>query len=137
MKRCWIEYTAEWRRGPMTFWVHRAADGEPWHCAREFDPPSPAPVPGRGYPFFFVELDGFTFQFASLDELEFCVARIGQRHLPDTDRETAGRSGPGAYWQNKLPKSTLSWRYRQKAVRYLARCRAEFARALAQREVSR
>jgi hypothetical protein len=131
MKRHWIEYTETWRHGPMTFWVHRAADGEPWYRARQFDPPPPPPVPGRGFPFFFVELDGFTFQFASLEEIDFCIARLGQRHLPDTTAETCDVSGPGAYWQNRLPREVLSWRYRQKAVKYLARCRAEFARALA------
>ncbi|MBI1914645.1 MAG: hypothetical protein HYS12_07890 [Planctomycetes bacterium] len=131
MKRYWIEYTETWRRGPMTFWVHRATDDEPWYRARQFAPPAPPIVPGQGYPYFFVEVDGFTFEFASLDEIDFCIARLGQRHLPDTEPETHGVSGPGAYWQNKLPKGVLSWRYRQKAVKYLAKCRAEFARSLA------
>ena len=131
MKRCWIEFTDTWRRSPMTLWVHRAVDGEPWYRAQRFDPPAPRPVPGRGYPYFFIELDGFTFEFASLDELDFCIARLGQRHLPDTEPETQGVSGPGAYWQNKLPKGVLSWRYRRKAVKYLATCRGEFERSLA------
>jgi len=115
----------------MTFWVHRAADGKPWYRAQRFDPPAPRPLPGRGYPYFFVELNGFTFEFASLDEIDFCIARLGHRHLPDTGPETSGVSGPGAHWQNKLPKETLTWRYRQKAVKYLAKCRAEFERSLA------
>jgi hypothetical protein len=131
MKRCWIEFTETWRHGPMTFWVHRAADGKQWYRARQFNPPAPLPVPGRGYPFFFVEVDGFVFEFASLDELDFCIARLGLRHLPDSEPETHDVSGPGAYWQNKLPKAVLSWRYRQKAVKYLAKCRAAFERTLA------
>ena len=115
----------------MTFWVHRAADGEPWYRAQRFDPPAPHVVPGRGYPYFFVELDGFTFEFASLEEIDFCIARLGQRHLADTEPETRGVSGPGAYRRNRLPKSVLSWRYRQKAVKYLAKCREEFGKSLA------
>ena len=131
MKRRWIEFADTWRRSPMTFWVHHAADGKPWYSAQRFDPPAPQPVPGKGYPYFFVELDGFTFEFASLDEVDFCISRLGQRHLPDTKAETRGVSGPGAYWQNKLPKGVLSWRYRQKAVKYLTTCRGEFERFLA------
>ncbi len=130
MKRYWIEFTDSWRRGPMTFWVHRAADGKPWHRAQRFNPPVPRLVPSQGYPYFIVELDGFTFEFASLYEIDFCIARLGQRHLPNTERETRGISGPGAYWQNKLPKEALSWRYRQKVVKYLAKCRMKFEQAL-------
>jgi hypothetical protein len=92
-------------------------------------------MPGRGYPYFLVEVDGFTFQFASLDEIDFCMARLGERHLPDTGPEADGLSGPGAYWQNRLPKQVLSWRYRQKAIKYLSRCRAQFARELAEQKV--
>lgn len=132
MKRCWIEYTDKWRHSPMTFWVHHAADGEPWYRARHFDPPAPRIVPGRGYPYFFVEFDGFTFQFASLEEMDFCIARLCQRHLPDTTPETVGITGPNAHWQNRLPKAVLSWRYRQKAVKYLAKCRMTFTRSLAE-----
>lgn len=136
MKRGWIEYTDSWRRGPMTFWVHHAADGAPWYSAQRFTPPAPRVIPGRGYPYYFVEVDGFTFEFASLAELNFCVARLGQRHLPDTEPETQGQSGPSPYWQNKLPKAVLSWRYRQKAVKYLHKCREEFARELASQGVT-
>jgi hypothetical protein len=114
----------------MTFWVHHSADEEPWYRARQYDPPAPDVVPGRGYPYFFVEVDGFTFQFASLAEIDFCLACLGQRHLPDTGPETQGRTGPGAYWQNKLPKAVMSWRFRQKAVKFLAHCREEFAKEL-------
>jgi hypothetical protein len=131
MKKCWIEFTATWRHSPMTFWVHRASDGVPSYRARRFDPPAPRPVPGRGYPYFFVELDGFTFEFASLDEIDFCMARLGERHLRDTQSETRGVSGAGSYWQNKLPKTVLSWRYRRKAVKYIAKCRTTFERVLA------
>jgi hypothetical protein len=131
MKRGWIEYGESWRRGPMTFWVHQADDGQPWHDAERFEPAAPRAIPGRGYPYYLVEIDGFTFEFSSLAEIDFCIARLGQRHLSDTEPETRGRSGPGAYWQNKLPKSVLSWRYRQKAVKFLSKAREEFEKELA------
>src|SRR5438445_9106088 len=131
MRRSGIEYAENWRGGPMTFWVHQAADGQPWHEAERFEPPAPRAVPGRGYPFYFVEMDDFTFEFASLAEIDFCIARLSQRHLPDTTAETRGRSGPGAYWQNQLPKSVLSWRYRQKAVKFLGKARKDFEKELA------
>jgi hypothetical protein len=130
MKRSWIEYSKEWRQSPMSFWVHRATDGKAWHQAKEFNPAMPRPVAGLGYPYFFVECDGFIFEFASLDEIDACVARLSQRHLPDTEQEAKGMSGPGAFWQNKLPKSVLSWRYREKAVKYLRQCRELFTRSL-------
>ena len=131
MKKCWIEFTEKWRHSPMTYWVHRPADGKRWFRAQAFEPPLPLPVPGRGYAYFFVELDGFTFEFASLKEIDFCIARLGQRHLPETAQEIQAVCGPGGYWQNKLPKDVLSWRYRQKAVKYLGTCRGEFERSLA------
>ena len=39
MKRHWIEYQETRPTCPMTFWVHREADGKPWYEAEEFDPP--------------------------------------------------------------------------------------------------
>ncbi len=128
MKSYRIEYTASWQRGPMTFWVHAEADGRPWHQAEVFDPPAPGPVPGKGYPRFFVEVGGFTFEFASLAELDVCVATLSRKALPATDRETQARgTGPSPHWLNRLPPGTHSWRYRQKAVKVLREAREHFA----------
>jgi hypothetical protein len=127
MKNFRIEYTEEWQRGPMTFWVHIEADGRPWYEATVFTPAAPSPIPGKGYPRFFVEVDGFTFEFASLDELEVCIDTLSQKLLPSTQCETQIRgTGPGKHWLNRLPAGTHSWRYRQKAVKVLRKAREDF-----------
>ena|SRR5208283_983139 len=127
MKRYRIEYTSEWHRGPMTFWVHIETDGRPWHQADLFDPPAPRPVPGKGFPCYFVEVDGFTFEFSSLHELEVCIETLSKKVLPATDRETQARgTGPVQHWLNRLPPGTHSWRYREKAVQVLREAHDHF-----------
>lgn len=124
MKQYRVQYTREWTKGPMTFWVHIEADGQPWYRASRFDPPAPPPVPGRGYPYFLVEVDGFTFEFASLHELDACVRTLSQKMLPSTDRETtARRTGPSRHWMNRMPGWTHPWRYRAKAIKVLQEAR--------------
>ena len=131
MKTFRNEYTEHWRRGPMTFWVHVEADGRHWREAKESNPPAPRPVPGKGYPYYFVEVDGFTFEFASLDEMDVCIETLSQKLLPSTQRETNARgTGPSPHWLNRLPAGTHSWRYRKKAVGVLREARERFAAAL-------
>jgi hypothetical protein len=127
MKRYYVCYTDEWKRGPMTFWVHIEADGHPWYMAERFLPPVPAPVPGKGFPYFFVEVDRFTFEFASLQELDVCIDTLSKKMLPSTHRETQARStGPGKHWLNKMPGWTHPWRYRVNAVKVLREARQHF-----------
>lgn len=115
----------------MTFWVHIEADGKAWYAAEKFDPPAPKPVPGRGWPVYFVEFDGFTFRFASLAELAVCVAILSRKVLPTTRQLSAERgttAGPNSHWLSRMPKGTKSWRYRERAVRYLLEARENFVR---------
>lgn len=116
----------------MTPWVHYAADGGPWYVATAYDPPSPGPVGGKGYPLYFVEVDGFTFEFASLHELEVCADVLSRKVLPATYIfEYKGRPYySNQHWLSRLPGKTKSWRYREQAVRVLAQARAAFAREL-------
>jgi hypothetical protein len=115
----------------MTFWVHIPVyEGSRKHPVR-YEPPMPKPVPGRGWPLFLVEQDGFTFRFSSLAELDVCVATLSQKLLPTTRRlsEIDGRgAGPNGHWLSRLPKGTKSWRYREKAVRSLLTARGDFVR---------
>ena len=115
----------------MTFWVHIEADGKAWYAAEKFDPPAPKPVPGRGWPVYFVEFDGFTFRFASLAELaaasppshvRFC------RQYRQLSVERGTTAGPNSHWLSRMPKGTKSWRYRERAVRYLLEAREDFVR---------
>ncbi|MDQ3904101.1 MAG: hypothetical protein M3300_01295 [Actinomycetota bacterium] len=128
MKRYWIEYTPTRTTSPMTYWVHVPTDGRPWYQAAMFAPPLPRGIGGKGYPLYAVEIDGFTFRFASLAELRVCITTLGQKHLPTTIRLSAGRggAGPNSHWLSRLPKETKSWRYREQAVRYLQKALADF-----------
>jgi hypothetical protein len=82
MKRHWIEYAETWTPGPMTYWVHVEAKSD----ASKLNPPAPAPIPGKGFPVYYVEVDGFTFQFASLDEMRVCIDTLGNKLLPNSLR---------------------------------------------------
>ena len=116
----------------MTFWVHRPVVGKHFTEAEVFEPPLPAVVGGKGYPLFWVEVDGFTFQFASLAELNVCITTLGQRHLPTTRRlsQEHGGAGPNGHWLSRLPGWTKSWRYRERAVAYMERALLDFSEQL-------
>ncbi len=131
MKRHWIEYQETKPNCPMTYWVHREVDGKPWHAAEEFDPPRQKAVPGRGYPVFKVEFDGFTFEFASLAEIRVCTKTLQKKLLPrtiDLSRERGTTLGPNSHWLSRLPADVMPWRYREKAVTYLRKALNEFER---------
>lgn len=132
MERWWIEYRERWTCGPMTPWVHYAADGGSWYLARAYDPPSPGPVGEKGYPLYFVECDGFTFEFASLHELDVCVEVLSRKVLPATYLfEYKGQPYySNSHWLSRLPAKTKPWRYRERAARMLMQARAAFAREL-------
>jgi hypothetical protein len=132
MKRHWIEYTPEQPEGPMTYWVHREADGKDWFHAKVFDPPRQPAIVGRGYPLFLVEIDGVTLRFTSLAELQVCIETLGQKLLPTTRALTAARGSLALnhHWLSRLPRSARPWRYREKAVRYLSRAAEAFEKAL-------
>ena len=130
VKRYYIRYTEEWERAPMSFWVHPAMDGRRRYRAPASEPPLPKPVPGKGYPRYYVELDDFVFEFASLAEIDTRIATLSRKHLPSTDRETSERgTGPGSHWLNKLPGRTRSWRFRSRAIKYLREARKAFETA--------
>ncbi len=127
MKRHYVTYTERWEPGPMRYWVHQPADGDPAYRSMAFEPPVPGPIPGKGYPHYHVEVDGFTFEFASLDELDACTELLSRKHLPSTYRLTREtRSGPNSHWLSRLPGNVKSWRYREKATEYMRRARHDF-----------
>ncbi len=131
MKRHYVTYTERWEPSPMWYWVHRPADGNPPYRSTTFEPPLPGPVPGKGYPRYHVEIDGFTFTFASLHELDACAELLSRKHLPSTYRLTRDSvSGPGSHWLSKLPSNVKSWRYREKATEYMRRARRDFERGV-------
>jgi len=98
-----------------------------------FDPPRPARM-RLGYPLFRVEYNGFTFSFASLNELRRCIDVLGQKNLPRPSelarRRSASRGRANSHWLSRLPSTVKSWRYRQGAVDYLSKALLTFERAL-------
>ena len=125
MKRHWIEYCPTRTLCPMTYWVHREADGKLWYESQAHDPPLETAVPGKGYPLFFVKYRDFTFIFASLAEIRVAIDTLGRKLLPTTIRLTeergagVGRIGPNRHWLSRLPAPVTAWRYREPAVAYL------------------
>ena len=121
----------------MTSWVHRAVDGSARREATDFEPPLQPVVPGRGYPRFHVELDGFTFRFASLAELRECMRVLGQRVLPTSlalSEAWGTGAGPNSHWLSRLPATVTPWRYRERAVRYLGKARLAFEKEIGSAE---
>ena len=134
MKNRWITFTDKWQPSPLSYWVHVESDGRPWHAAAEFDPPLPRPVPGQGFARYYIEFDGCTFEFASLDELRTCIATLRQKLLPTTIRlsqDRGGEMGPNSHWLSRLPAKTKPWRYRERAVAYMEKSLAHFQREVA------
>jgi hypothetical protein len=127
MKRHWIEYAETWTPGPMTYWVHVEAKSDP----AKLSPPAPAPIPGKGFPVYYVEVDGFTFQFASFDEMRVCIDTLGNKLLPNSLRLAQERGGdPNEHWLRKMPEHTRPWRYRERAVKFLAKALGAFQKRI-------
>lgn len=142
MKHWWIEYYQEWTESQMTYWVHLPVDGLFWNrpddsCSfwdqsRQFEPPLPQPIFGKGYPIYFVTVGYFTFQFSSLHELDKCVETLAQKVLPPTIRTDHGiQCYANKHWLSRLPGNVKSWRYRQQAIKVLIKARASFIKELA------
>lgn len=120
----------------MSFWVHASADGRPWYAARSFTPPV-GPVPGKGYPRFFVEIEKSSLYFASLWEMREFIQTLAKRVLPtsrvEANRHFAGQGtvyAPGGHWLSRIPPALLPWRRRQRAVQYLSHAYAEFQQTI-------
>ena len=60
MKRHWIEDTESRTHGPMPPWVHIPSQADP----TRLNPFAPAWIQGKGYPVYYIEIDGFTIQSA-------------------------------------------------------------------------
>jgi len=79
MKKHWIDIQDTQPYCPMTSWVYRSVDGKPWFEAQTFEPPKQTSVPGKGFPVFKVECDGFTFEFSSIAEIHVCIETLSKR----------------------------------------------------------
>ena len=132
MKRHWIEYHPTAPTTPMTPWVHRPTNGQPFYTAHAFDPPRPGPIGDRGYALYLVTVRDVTLEFSSLDELRHGIAVLERKLLPRlqdlaaTVRAHAGRAN--AHWLSRLPSALKPWRVREPTVAYLRQALADWER---------
>ena len=135
MKRRWISYSPTRVYSPMTYWVHREADGQPWNRSSHHQPPLQPALPGRGFPEFHVEYRDFVFSFASLEELRACIDVLGGKVLPSTLKLTGDRGGevgPNTHWLSRLPSRVLPWKHRQPLVAYMRESLSAFEQEVGQ-----
>ena len=128
MKKATVVYRETYRSTPVSFWAHRHLDGESWSAATRFDPPLPAPVPGKGWAQLLVQFDGVELAFSSPAELDQVIDVLSRNPLPTTRRlsELRGTTrGPNAHWLSRLPSSAKPQGFRRRLVTYLARVRPE------------
>jgi hypothetical protein len=132
-----VRYRIEWREGyartPYTPWAHINLDPEtPWTRSRQFDPPLPPPVPGKGHAMLVVEVEGFAFTFASLAELAHVAEVLGRQKYVTVGalvREHVARHGShrGSYiddhWLTRLPRWVRSLRERRRIAQGLEMAR--------------
>ena len=131
MRKSWIEYVSQPTRSPMTYWVHQARGS----AAAENVAPRPIEnfgqprVVGKGYALFNVEFNGLHLVFATLREIEVCIAVLEQKHLPrtiDLARQHGSGHGPNSHWLSRLPARVKPWRYRSRLTTYLKRALVDF-----------
>ncbi|KAA5539986.1 hypothetical protein [Adhaeribacter rhizoryzae] len=128
MKDFAIEYSSSWQDNPMAYWVHIEQDNQHWHEAEHFIPPAPERDLRGLYKIYKVKIDGFTFKFSSLEQLEHCIEILSMGSLPITSelcKKRPGNEEANEHWLCTLPSQVKSRRYRQKAVKYLRKVRGE------------
>jgi len=128
MKKAAVVYLDEYQATPVSFWVHRHLDADAWVNAKQFDPPLPAPVPGRGWAQFVVEFDGLEVRFSSSAELDHFIDVLSRNPLPTTRRLANLRGttlGPNAHWLSRLPARAKPQDFRRRLVAYLQSVRPE------------
>ena len=128
MKKASVVYLEKYAATPLSFWVHRHLDADDWANAKQFDPPLPGPVPGRGWVQLLVEFDGVEVQFSSSAELDHFLDILSRNPLPTTRRlsELRGTTlGPNGHWLSRLPSRAKPNDFRRRLVAYLQRVRPD------------
>jgi hypothetical protein len=115
MKIYQVVYSDKYDPSPVTYWVHQLS------LPKAVTYPYPEPIPGKGYYNILVELDGFVWRFASVEELFHVIQTLGKRNLdnPAQLSRTKKITNPTEHWLAKLPARVKAWKYREKAVKYL------------------
>ncbi|MFA8435445.1 MAG: hypothetical protein ACEPOZ_13075 [Marinifilaceae bacterium] len=122
MKNFWIEYDQDWMNYPLAFWVHQGENRKDWKASRFFDPPAPKREINKGYPIYCVEVGGYVFRFSSLEQMDHCINILSRKLLPTTialSKQRGEGIDPSTHWLSQMPKEVKSWKFREKATRYL------------------
>lgn len=121
MKKFWITYSDSWKSSPLAFWVHVPISGEFYDETAEFQPEAPKKKL-EGYAIYNFELDGFTFEFSSKEQILHFIEVLSQKVMPTSKQLSAKRGpklGPNRHWLSRLPAKTKSYKYREKLVRFI------------------
>ena len=131
MKNLRIEFAPRWFPTPLSYWVHKEADGRPWDQARIFEPPLPEPVPARGFPIYVIKIFNFEFRFASRDEIKHCIEVLAHQVLPTPQQLSKQRGGaavPDHHWLCHFPSRLKAWKMRQAIIKELEQVLQEIGR---------
>ncbi|MEQ1783110.1 MAG: hypothetical protein ABMA14_17265 [Hyphomonadaceae bacterium] len=113
-----IEYRDQPVRTPITPWVHRGVDGA-YYNATVFDPPTPRPVHGKGYPVWFVDHRGRVLVFASPQEIEHVIDVLSRKILPSSRELGQPYKAVNGHWLSRLHASFKPWKVREELVKKL------------------
>jgi hypothetical protein len=97
-----ISYAADWRQVPGAYWVHIPI----LDSNGEYTPPTPKPIPGKGYAILQVPFGAHVLEFCSAAHLQHYIAVLSQKLLPTTMQLSAQRgsgAGPNGHWLSRLP----------------------------------
>jgi hypothetical protein len=122
MSRWRIEYVAQYRSSPLSYWVHHNKDDDVWLDAHEFDPPLPEAIPEKGFPRLIIDAFGTDLEFASLHEAVHAREVLAQKNMPTSIQlatERGSSKGPNSHWLSRFPASLKPWNKRQKLLRIL------------------
>ena len=124
MKRWRIEYLPEFPYTPISYWVHKQLGDDAWTRSKEFDPPLPPAIPGKGFPYLIVDAFGVDLVFASPLEVEHVLEVFSQKNMPSSlqlSRKRGSGYGPNNHWLSRLPATLKPWSKRQKLIPLLER----------------
>jgi hypothetical protein len=122
MAKYWLEFSDEYKKSPLSSWVHRPLDAETWLAAKKYDPPLPKKDIDKGYIIYKIEYKGCEFRFSSLEEIEHCISVFSEKALKTT-RELSHSSWVNGsqhnHWLTKWPGHAKSYKDRQEIIKLL------------------
>ena len=120
----YFAFALDWRSAPLAFWVHVPVPGHP----SASEPPSPEPVPHKGYRVLHVQFERHDLEFSAPAQLDHFIEVMSRKPLP-TSRQLSSRRGlpvgPNGHWLSRLPAELKSPRKRSKLVSALRAVRSE------------